>query len=235
MTTFVLVHGSWHGGWCWRKVTPFLWQAGHEVHTLTLTGLGERVHLLNDRVGLDTHIQDVVNHLEYEDLHDVILVGHSYAGMVIGAVGAQAAHRIAHLVYLDAINPRDGESFYDHEPGFKPWALGRAYQVNGTDVLPPNLPTDLGVTDTGDIVWMSERLRPHPLLAYAQPVTLPADGTKKLARSYIWCTDSKFLQREVDLARGDGWQVYELNTSHEAMITVPNELAQLLLEIANKK
>jgi pimeloyl-ACP methyl ester carboxylesterase len=231
MTTFVLVHGSWHGGWCWRKLSPFLRQAGHDVHPLTLTGLGDRAHLLSHTVGLDTHIQDVVSYLECEDLSDVILVGHSYAGMIIGAVGALVPQRIAHVVYLDAINPRDGESFYDHEPAFEPWACGRAYQVDGIDVLPPNLPTELGVTDPDDIAWMSERLRPHPLLAYAQPVRLPADGVKKLMRSYIWCTESTFLQREVELARADGWQIYELATSHEAMITVPKELARLLLEM----
>jgi pimeloyl-ACP methyl ester carboxylesterase len=209
-------------------------QAGHDVHPLTLTGLGDRAHLLNESVGLETHIQDVVHYLEYEDLSDVILVGHSYAGMIIGAVGALIPQRIAHIVYLDAINPRDGESFFTHEPGFKEWALGRARQENGTTVLPSNLPIELGVTDPDDVAWMQERLRPHPLLAYAQPVHLPEGNTSHITRSYIWCTDSGFLKPEADRAQRDGWHVYEINTSHEAMITVPNELAYLFLEIEKK-
>lgn len=102
MATYVLVHGAWHGGWCWQRVTPLLRAAGHEVFTLTLTGLGERSHLANPEIDLNTHIQDVVNVLEYEDLRKVILVGHSYGGMVITGVTDRAAERLAHVVYLVA-------------------------------------------------------------------------------------------------------------------------------------
>ena len=234
MTSFVLVHGSWHGGWCWRKLTPLLRQAGHETHPLTLTGLGDRVHLLRQDVGLDTHIQDVVQYLEYEDLHDVILVGHSYAGMIIGAVGVQAAPRVAQLVYLDSINPRDGESFFTHDPGTEEPTIERARQENGVTVVPPHDPTEFGVTDPDDVRWMRERLRPHPLLAYQQPTHMPEGNTSHITCSYIWCTASGFLKHEADLARRDGWQMYEINASHEVMITAPNELAQVLLEIEKK-
>src|SRR5689334_15631432 len=113
MANYLLVHGAWHGGWCWRRVVPLLRAAGHEVFTPTLTGLGERVHLLTRDVGLDTHAQDVIGVLEYEDLRDVVLVGHSYGGMVITAVAERAAERLAHLVYLDAFVPRDGQSQMD--------------------------------------------------------------------------------------------------------------------------
>src|SRR5579862_6453256 len=101
MATFVLVHGAWHGGWCWRKLTPLLRAAGHEVFAPTLTGLGERAHLATPEVGLSFHVQDVVNVLVYEDLHEVVLVGHSYGGMVITGVTGQAPERLAQLVYLD--------------------------------------------------------------------------------------------------------------------------------------
>src|SRR5437660_801825 len=110
MATFVLVHGAWHGGWCWRKLMPLLRSAGHAVWTPTLTGLGERAHLGNPDVGLSTHVQDVVNVLEYEDLSNVVLVGHSYGGMVITGVAHQMPGRLAHLVYLDAFVPKDGQS-----------------------------------------------------------------------------------------------------------------------------
>ena len=116
MATFVLVHGAWHGGWCWKKVTPLLRAAGHEVYTPTLTGLGERAHLLTREVDLDTHIRDIINVLEYEELRDVILVGHSYAGMVIAGVADRVPARLAHLVYLDAFVPRDGQASLSLSP-----------------------------------------------------------------------------------------------------------------------
>src|SRR6202142_823809 len=116
MATFVLVHGAWFGGWCWQKVIPLLESAGHEVYAPTLTGLAERASELSPEVGLDTHIQDIVGLLEEKNLHGVILVGHSYAGMVITGVVDQVPERIAHLVYLDTFVPRDGESMASISP-----------------------------------------------------------------------------------------------------------------------
>jgi pimeloyl-ACP methyl ester carboxylesterase len=116
MATHVLVHGAWHGGWCWRKVTPLLRAAGHEVYTPTLTGLGERVHLGGPHIDLEMHIQDIVNVLEYGDLRDVILTGHSYGGMVITGVAERAADRLSHLIYLDAFVPSNGESLLGYMP-----------------------------------------------------------------------------------------------------------------------
>src|SRR6185437_12915683 len=113
MATYVLVHGGHHGGWCYKKVARLLRSAGHEVYSPTLTGLGERRHLLGPKVDLETHIADVVGVLEFEDLHDVILVGHSYGGMVITGVADRALERIKELVYLDAAHPRNGESLAD--------------------------------------------------------------------------------------------------------------------------
>src|SRR5207248_5461012 len=116
MTTFVLVHGAWHGGWCWRKLTPLLREKGHDVFTPTLTGLGERVHLAGPEVGLGVHVQDVASVIEYENLHDVVLVGHSYGGMVIAGVAGRLPERLAHLVYLDAYAPEDGQAMTDLVP-----------------------------------------------------------------------------------------------------------------------
>ena len=107
MTTFVLIHGAWHGGWCWKKVSPILREAGHETYSPTLTGLGERSHLLSRDIDLNCHIQDVVNVLEYKGLKDVVLVGHSYAGMVITGVADRCPERLAQLVYLDAFAPQN--------------------------------------------------------------------------------------------------------------------------------
>src|ERR1051326_5767338 len=116
MATFVLVHGAWHGGWCWQKVIPFLKAAGHEVYAPTLTGLAERASELSREVGLETHIQDIVSLLEEKDLHGVILVGHSYGAIVITGVVDQVPERIAHLVYLDTFVPRNGEAMADVSP-----------------------------------------------------------------------------------------------------------------------
>ena len=116
MATFVLVHGAWHGGWCWRKLTPLLRAAGQEVFTPTLTGLGERAHLGSPDVGLGTHVRDVAQVLWYEDLADVVLVGHSYGGLVIGGVADQVPERLRHLVYLDAFVPEHGQSMLDLGP-----------------------------------------------------------------------------------------------------------------------
>jgi len=116
---YVLVHGSWHGGWCWRKLIPLLRRHNHDVYAPTLTGMGERQHLLSAHVGIETHVQDILNVLFYEDLRDVILVGHSYAGMIISAVAEEAGERIARLVYLDAFLPRDGDSVISMDPGGK--------------------------------------------------------------------------------------------------------------------
>ena len=116
MTTFVLVHPAWFGGWCWRKVSPVLRARGHEVFAPTLTGLGERAHLASQKVGLEMHVEDVANVLEYEDLRQVILVGNSSGGMVITGVADRMPERIAHLVYLDAFVPEDGQSMLDIIP-----------------------------------------------------------------------------------------------------------------------
>ena len=116
MTTFVLVHPAWFGGWCWRKVSPVLRARGHEVFAPTLTGLGERAHLASQKVGLEMHVEDVANVLEYEDLRQVILVGNSSGGMVITGVADRMPERIAHLVYLDAFVPEDGQSMLDIVP-----------------------------------------------------------------------------------------------------------------------
>src|SRR4051812_1484157 len=113
MATFVLVPGAWMGGWCWKKLTPGLQAAGHQVYTPTLTGLGERVHLARPEIDLDTHTQDIVNLLEFEEARDVILVGHSYAGTVVTSVADRVPERLSMLVYLDSGAPPDGKSVFD--------------------------------------------------------------------------------------------------------------------------
>ena len=136
---YVLVHAAWHGGWCWKKVAPLLRARGHEVHTPTLTGLGDRAHLINQEIGLETHIQDVVNVLEYEDLNRVILVGHSSSGAVVTGVAERAQERLAHVVYLDAFVPDDGQSLMDLIPPDRRQGMEQRVQAEGKGWLLPSL------------------------------------------------------------------------------------------------
>jgi pimeloyl-ACP methyl ester carboxylesterase len=223
--TFVLVHGGWHGGWCWKKVTPLLRAAGHQVFTPTLTGLGERSHLLGPQVGLDTHIQDVAAVLEYEDLASVVLVGHSYGGMVIAGVVQKVTRRLAELVYLDAFLPEHGKCLLDYGPPFPT-------REDGWRVPPPGPPQAFGVTDAHDIAWMAPRLGDGPLRCMTQPADLSADRAGGPRQTYIQCTTYGPFVEAADRAKRQGFRHRELLTAgHDAMITQPNELAELLLEL----
>src|SRR3954466_2877755 len=165
--TFVLVHGAWHGGWCWRKLTPLLRAAGHQVFTPTLTGLGDRAHLLSADVDLTTHIKDIAAVLEYEDLRDVVLVGHSYAGMVIAGVAEKAGARLAQLVYLDAFLPEDGKSVKDYA-GVPPT------RADGWRMPAVGGPRFYGVTDQDDAAWVTRHLVDQSIRTFTQPIALSA-------------------------------------------------------------
>jgi pimeloyl-ACP methyl ester carboxylesterase len=234
---FVLVHGAGHGGWCYQRVAPLLRVAGHGVSTPTLTGLGERSHLLDARVDLDLHIDDVVNVLQFEDLHDVILVGHSYGGPVITGVADRAADRVGKLVYLDAAYVRNGESVADaFGPGVEALrAAGRT--VDGVEVILVPTPDGgpfYGVTDHDDRAWMAGRLTAFPWRCFAQPLHLDdADAVAALPTFHIVCSAgaSNADPALMEAARADD-RLWELDTHHEAMVSEPTLLADALLEIA---
>lgn len=237
MTTFVLVHGAWHGGWCWQKVTPLLRAAGHDVLTPTLTGLGERAHLLTPAIDLDTHVQDILGVLEFEDLTDVILVGHSYAGMVITAVAAHAPERLARLVYLDAFVPDGEQSVMDMLPPSVADLFRRRATAEGDGWrLPPPRLEGIGVSDPTTLAWATPRLTPQPLMAFEQPVRQHHAGIP-LPRAYVYCTAKQQPDSFTDIANrlrnADGWRYAELATGHDAPLTTPSELATLLRTIAS--
>jgi pimeloyl-ACP methyl ester carboxylesterase len=240
MATFVLVHGAWHGGWCWQKVIPFLEGAGHEVYAPTLTGLAERASELSPDIGLDTHIQDVVGLLQEKNLHGVILVGHSYGGMVITGVVDQAPERIAHLVYLDTFVPRDGESMVDVSPMVIRLLLRRQAQADGWRI---DSRGTYGVTTEPDRSWVLRSVTPQPLKTLEQPLHLKNPAiVEATPRTHIDCGPGGFflLVRRILRAilapgafpsRKTGWRLRQLPTGHDAMITMPRELADLLLEV----
>jgi pimeloyl-ACP methyl ester carboxylesterase len=238
MAAFVLVHGTGAGGWCWRFIAPLLRAAGYDVYTPTLTGLGASSHLLHElnRISLDTHVKDVTNMLFYEDLSEVVLLGHSYGGMVITGAAAKEPRRLAQLVYLDAYLPLEGEN----EIALWPPDQKEKYRTDlasGIRFRPPIASSMLGITDPKMSQWVQERLTPHPYSTYEDP---PASGTPESAsipRTYIHCTlgyFSSWMEPFAARARKLGWNVYTMAAGHGVMITHPNELAEILLRIANK-
>ena len=238
MAAFVLVHGSGHGGWCWRFIVSLLRAAGHEVYTPTLTGLGASSHLLHElnRISLDTHVKDVTNLLFYEDLSEVVLVGHSYGGMVITGVAPREPQRLAQLVYLDAYLPLEGEN----EIALWPPDQKEKYRTDLTSGIrfrPPLASSMLGITDPQMSEWVQDRLTPHPYSTYEDA---PASGTSESAsipRTYIHCTLgalTSWMEPFAARARKLEWNVHTIAAGHDVMITHPNGLAEILLRIANK-
>jgi pimeloyl-ACP methyl ester carboxylesterase len=237
MACFVLVHGGAHGGWCWRKLVPLLRAEGHDVYTPTLTGFGERAHLLHDGVDLGLNVTDIVAVLYYEDLSDVILVGHSYAGAVITGVADRLHDRIAHLVYLDTSAPERGESVVDVWPAFSASLRTRSVLVNGAEVISRAEDASggiYGVEDPTDLVWMKDRLGATPWKCVSQPLKLanPVE-VEAIPRTHIDTVEGlgrlapKARERNLNAARS--WQI---DTGHDMMITEPDALADLLLPLA---
>ncbi|WP_329412940.1 alpha/beta hydrolase [Nocardia vinacea] len=237
MATFVLVHGGGHGGWCYRQVARLLRGAGHEVYAPTLSGLAERAHLRLAGIGLDTHIQDVASLLHYEDLRDVILVGHSYGGMVITGAADRAVERVGRLVYLDAANPVDGQSLVDVAGPIIEATRPLGETVDGVELV--LLPTEnaglfYGVTDATDLAWMQARLTAHPWRCFEDKLDLGnEDALWALPQYHIICT-STLATRDpvlVENAQASG-RLWDIDTGHDLMITEPQSVADALLEIA---
>jgi len=235
MKTYVLVHGSHGGGWIWKSVAAILRAQGQVVYTPTLTGLSDRVHLLNCDVNLSTHITDISNLIHYEDLHNVILVGNSYGGMVITGVANTAPERLKMLVYLDAYLPEDGQCELDLWPPQMRAAIESAPAANEGFRAPP-LPSGFGIYDPDLAEWTSARWTAQPLTTYTEPVPPAKPATKVLPRVYIHCTEgpdytTSLFGHFAGKARVKGWPVIELNAYHTAMLTSPQETAEVLLDI----
>lgn len=233
MATFVLVHGSFHGGWCWKKIAPKLRANSHTVYTPTMTGLGDRSHLAHPRAGLNLNIDDVVQQIEYEDLEEIILVGHSYGGLVISGVAEKCAERIAHMVYLDGYLPDHDQSAWDITPDVKePWEDAAESAGNGWLVPPVDPAETYGVTDPADVQWLREKMEPTPLLTHQEPLRTPDERAKDLPRTYIRCRRYDAFREMARKAKRNGLRYHELDTGHDAMVTSPNELSSLLLDVA---
>jgi len=239
MACFVLVHGGFFGGWCWAKVAPKLRLKGHEVYTPTLTGFGERSHLLNRDIGLSTHVDDIRNVILFEELRDVILLGHSYSGMVIGSVADRIPDRIRHLIYLDAFIPEHDKTMSDIQLKESRTLFEEMVNKGGDGwMLKPLLPDSntLGVTDKDDILWLKSKLTPLPYKSLIDPAELTNSEADKIPRTYIYCTDKSardsFESFALRTKSDPKWRYRELHTGHSAMITAPKELCEELSLIA---
>jgi pimeloyl-ACP methyl ester carboxylesterase len=237
MATIVLAHGAWSAAWAWKKMRPLFKAAGHEFFSPTYTGLGARAHLARPDIDLSTHVQDVVSVLEFEDLKDVVLLGHSYGGMVATGVADKARSRIAKVVYLDAFAPKDGQSLFDLVgPQAAENMLGKAKGEGGGWRVPAMpMPPD---TAPADVSWATPRRRSQPLKSFEQKIRLQS-SSEPPPRHYIYAKKSgpgdvfrQFAERAKSEA---GWKYYEIDASHNPHITAPEALMTLLNTIVAAK
>jgi pimeloyl-ACP methyl ester carboxylesterase len=242
MANFVLVHGAWHGGWCWQRVTAALQAQGHRVHALTLTGLGERAHLLAPSITLDTHIDDVISTIEVEELHDVILAVHSYAGMIGTAVADRLGKHLKHLVYVDAVIPKPGESWSSTQSAAVQQQRLSAAQATTRFSFPPPDPEVFGLKDA-DHAWVKRRQTPHPGNTYQAPLDFDVKRVAAIPRTFVNCTEPALgtiepsRLRVKDAKFWDGaWlpnsKIVEIKTGHDPMISEPAALTKILLDCA---
>jgi pimeloyl-ACP methyl ester carboxylesterase len=242
MANFVLVHGAWHGAWCWTRVQPALVRLGHVAHAVTLTGVGERAHLLDKHITLETHIADIAGLIEAQELHEVILVVHSYAGMLGTAIADRMAHRLKHLVYLDAAIPEPGESWSSRHNSTTRDGRISAAKASQHNTLPPPDPIIFGLAGA-DHAWVQRRQTPHPAEPYTHPLHFDIDRVASVPRTFIDCThpplatiDSIRLRVRDPGFWGGAWQrggrVVEMSTGHDPMVSAPDALVQVLLDCA---
>lgn len=237
--SFVLVHGAWHGGWAWERTTPYLTNAGYRVFTPTLTGLEDKANMANPDTDLSTHIKDILTLLEKENLRNVVLVGHSYAGMVIAGVAEKAPERLSQLVFLDAFVPKDGQSLGDIIGPQGMAGIRQGAKAAGQGWRIPSFPVErFGITSEADVALVKPRLVPQPIKTFEEPVQLTNPTAASLPRTFIYLNKpamgtfdgfAKMAQNSKD------WGYFEIETGHDAMVLEPQKLAELLIKIAEDK
>lgn len=234
--TYVLVHGAFHGGWCWSRVAQRLTAAGHTVYTPTQTGLGERRHLLSKDITMNVFVEDIVEVIEAEELHDVYLVGHSFGGGAVTGVVDRIPQRIRRLVYLDAGIPMEGKSSFDRlPPGVRETRIKAAEEFSGGVSIPIPPANTFGLTETADVEWIQRRMTPHPLRTYMTVPTVTHPIGNGLPATYIRCTAPYYHNVDSSGAYAKSrqdWQYLEIKAGHDAMISHPEELTQILLSLA---
>jgi pimeloyl-ACP methyl ester carboxylesterase len=231
--TFVLVHGAWHGGWCWRRVADILETRGHKVYTPTLTGLGERSHLMTSSINLDTHIADIVNVFKWEDLEHAVLCGHSYAGWVISGAIEHVQPQVSSLVFLDAFVPEDGQTGYDLAPEPNHTSIEQAIRTGAMSRPAP--PAESFQVNPKDRAWVDGKMTPQPLGVALQKIKMTGARDRVSKRTYIRAMNYPSPRFDTYLARAKanpGWRTYEVPSGHDVMVDMPERLAQILVDVA---
>lgn len=242
MANFVLVHGAWQGGWCWQRVTATLQRQGHRVHAVTLTGLGERAHLLSPDITLNTHIDDVLKLIEAEELDEVVLAVHSYAGMIGTAVADRLGQCLKHLVYVDAVVPKPGESWSSTQSSTTRQQRLAAAQASEQFTFPAPDPQVFGLTGA-DHAWVKRRQTPHPGKTYQAPLDFDVQRVAAVPRTFVNCSQPALATIETSRQRvtdpqfwNGAWlpnsSVVEIKTGHDPMVSEPAALARILLDCA---
>jgi pimeloyl-ACP methyl ester carboxylesterase len=232
--TFVLVHGAWHGGWCWRRLSDLLAARGHEVFAPTLTGVGERAHLLSPAIGLDTHITDIVKVFEFEDIRDAVLVGHSYGGMVVTGVAERLPGRIKSIVYLDAFVPADGQAMLDIVSDERRKQISEAATKSGGLTVPP-IPAAVFKVNAADQAWVDSKCTLHPFKTMTDKIRMTGVRDRIAKKAYVRAADypSPYFSMFYDKFKADpAWRSYALPCGHDVMIDMPERLAKILEEVA---
>jgi pimeloyl-ACP methyl ester carboxylesterase len=235
MATFVLVHGAWHGGWCYQRVARLLRGKGHEVYTPTLTGLGERSHLMDRSIDLDTHINDIAGVLRWEELKDVVLCGHSYGGMVISGVVEKAPERIRSLVFLDAFVPDSGKSLFDYVPPELSGTMREDAKQNGEGYKISPIPAEHFNVNASDVAWVNAMCVKQPIATFEQGVKLSGARERVAKRVFIQAKGfepSPFGQFAEKLGGNPAWRALSVPCGHDVMVDRPQELADLLIAAA---
>lgn len=233
---FLLIHGAWHGGWVWNEISEILRYQRYSVSTPTLTGLGEKKHLLSSKITIETFIEDVVNHIIFENLNNIILVGHSFAGSVISGVADRLKDRIQKLIYFDAMILIDGQKPFDITPKETVDQRIELAKKFGNNISIPAPSADaFGVFDIKKSLLLEEKLTPHPLSAFQSKLILKNEVGNGIPLSYIFCTKPvyKSLESSREVVRKMKWPIFELNAGHDAMLTHPKETLNLLMKICN--
>ena len=231
--TFVLVHGAWHGGWCWRQVSDALVKQGHRTFSPTLTGLGERSHLISKDVNLTTHITDVVNVFKHEDLSNVVLVGHSYGGIIISGVAEQLADKISSIVFLDAFLPEDGETLLEKSsPGFVK-AINTAIEKGEVGIKPP--PAAAFGVQVQARAWVDGKTTAQPVGTYTERAIFKGGRNKVAKKTYVRAKGYKSTTFDANLAKvkavGD-WKTHDLDIGHDVMVIDPEQVTSIILAAA---
>ena len=238
MATFVLVHGAWHGSWCWKRVRNALRAQGHDVFTPTLTGVGERSHQLSPAVNLDTHIADVENVIRWEDLSNVVLCGHSYGGCVIGGVADRVPERIQALVYLDAFVLDSGESLVQHLPEDQYKGMLELTRTVGEGWKVPPIPAEVFNVNAADRDWVNRQCTMQPLATFEQRIAL-SGGAQAIPRvTYVLANgfvEGSPFPPFYEKAKARGWKTVTVPCGHDVMLDRPEELTSILLDVANEQ